>query len=245
MSASDITNEHILMIHIGRSGSSVLGDLLTQHAKIHWDGEIFEMDNEKWNGKSDPLETLQARMRATNKRHYGLEFKFFHAGLIGLSLEDAIKQFKQNGFNRFIVLKRENYLRKIVSSRIAQETGRWFIRSGTEPTLTRIHLDLDNLLMDKQVGPLLSFLQAYDRDFERIETLLAGQQILHLSYEADIEQTLDTAYRKVCNFLNLPTTPARLYRARTTPFKLSEIIENYNALSAALENTPYAWMLKG
>jgi len=32
----------VAMFHIGRSGSSVLADMLNQYPNVHWDGEIYE-----------------------------------------------------------------------------------------------------------------------------------------------------------------------------------------------------------
>jgi hypothetical protein len=39
---------NVMMFHAGRSGSTVLGDLLGQHPRVFWDSEIFQTSSERW-----------------------------------------------------------------------------------------------------------------------------------------------------------------------------------------------------
>jgi hypothetical protein len=234
-----------VMFHIGRSGSTVLADQLAQHPDIRWDGEIYETNIGLWDGREDPLELLHRRMNAGPEKTYGFEFKFFHAELIHLSLAQAIQHFVAAGFDRFIVLTRHNYLRKIVSSRIAMETSQWFIPDTARAKPTSIRLDVDRLSMDKQEKPLLTFLEDYDKQFAQLDTLLRDLAVSQLSYEDDIENDPIAAYVKVCEFLDTPKHPTAIRYGRTTPGRLRDIIENFDELRGALQNTPYEWMLNG
>lgn len=131
----------VALFHIGRSGSTMLGDLLDQHSAIAWDGEIYEHAFQRVERKTGPLflssdtsllelcmqpwsellppdalEYLQERIALTQKSVYGFEVKFFHLRFFGMSLVDYVEGLKNLGFDAFVILKRRNLLRAIVSS---------------------------------------------------------------------------------------------------------------------------------
>ena len=77
---------------------------------------------------------------------------------------------------------------------------------------------------------------------QEVETLLAGKNVLNLTYEDDIEQDPQKAYRSICKFVNMEETNASVTLSKTNPFPLKDIIENFAEVKAALHNTPYEWM---
>ena len=77
---------------------------------------------------------------------------------------------------------------------------------------------------------------------QEVETLLAGKNVLNLTYEDDIEQDPQKAYRSICEFVNMEATKASVNYNKTNPFPLKDIIENFAEVKAALHNTPYEWM---
>ena len=42
LASAPLTEGHVLMLHTGRSGSTVLGQMLDQHSGVFWDGELLE-----------------------------------------------------------------------------------------------------------------------------------------------------------------------------------------------------------
>jgi hypothetical protein len=74
--------------------------------------------------------------------------------------------------------------------------------------------------------------------------LLADKDVLQLTYEDDILKDPRIAYRRVCGYLGLEPCPAFVRHARSNPFRLDEIIENYDEVKQALSGTEFEWMLE-
>ncbi|MEM8778278.1 MAG: hypothetical protein AAGF26_05275, partial [Cyanobacteria bacterium P01_G01_bin.49] len=101
-----------LMFHTGRSGSTVLGDLLAQTEEIFWDGEIYEpffqyLKRQGWNFKIDKffmtnsLKLLRNHMAASkllnyHKMIYGFEVKFFHLRRLDGTIENYLKYLEKH-----------------------------------------------------------------------------------------------------------------------------------------------------
>lgn len=233
------------MFHIGRSGSTVLANMLAQHPMILSDGEIYGGDPEKWTParKQPPLDYLKERMRIAGNRIYLFEAKFWHAAVIHMRFDDFFRTLLGEGFEHFIVLKRRNYLRKIVSSRRAQESGIWRRAPGESIHVSRVRIDPLRLAMDQTSEPLLAYLERYDRSFAALDVLLDGHSTLRLTYEEDIEQDAHTAYHRVCDFLEIDRHPVVVEDAKLTPFPLKDVIINFDEVDRALRGTRFHWML--
>lgn len=238
--------------HIGRSGSTVLGDLLNQHPHVHWLGEIYEWpefrDRPAAPGPgSELLRRLQSRLPAVTKPVAGIEAKFYHLHDHGVALHDFLDELRGavagTGRCRFIVLRRKNYLRKIVSSLAARQRGQWFARpGGPVPPPVRLEINPDRVCIDGDAQPLLDYLRDWDAQFDQLEAALSGESALSLTYEDDIEQDPLVAYRKVCRYLGLESGTPEVRYGRTTPEPLSDIVTTLGAVRRALAGSGYEWM---
>ncbi len=239
---------HIAMFHIGRCGSTVLGDLLGQHPLLKWDGEVYEPKSVVWSryataaDAADPLGFLARRVAAAGKPRYGFEIKFYQARMVNLPLETLVPRLDAMGFTHFIILRRRNFLRKVVSSIVAHASSRWHVPAGSVATLQRVVVPVDGVRIDHTVAPLLDLLRGYDADLRRIESLLAGRPVLKIEYEEHLEHDPSVGYRAVCGFLGIEAPPAAVRLGRTTPFSLREVIENFDEVAAALRGTEFEWM---
>lgn len=239
---------HVAMFHHGRCGSSVLGDLLDQHARIRWDGEVFNFKRSFWverasdADRADPLGVLRRRLARARKPIYGFECKLYHARLIGIPLEELVPKLEALGFTRFVVLDRRNTLRKVVSSLVATRRGTARLPAGVEPPRTRVRVPVDAVPIDATCAPLVELLRGYQDGLQRLETILAGRPTLRLRYEDDLAADPVAGYRRVCAFLGVaPETPA-VRLGRTTPWPWREVVENPAEVVAALAGTEFAWM---
>jgi lipopolysaccharide transport system ATP-binding protein len=243
----------VAMFHIGRSGSTVLTNLLNQHPGIFWDAEIYErhfQDLEKQGqvvkpGELvvDPIKLLRQRINQSDQELYGFETKFYHLRLTDIKLSDFVAQLQGLGFNQFIILERKNYLRKIVSSLIAKQKSRYHQPAGQEAVLTQIRLEVAQVQIDRDSRPLMAYLNDFQERFRRLDKLLTGANVLRLTYEDDILADPLVGCRRLYDFLGLEHYEPTIEHGRTNPFKLDEIIINFNEVEWALRGTPFEWML--
>lgn len=239
--------DNVVLFHIGRSGSTVLGDLLYQNKRMFWDGEVIrQFICEQENAGAGPDKSLAyicRRIRlATRGRRYGCEIKPFHVQRAGATMDEFVAGLERAGFSHFIVLERRNYLRKVVSSLIAAQTGRWHNSSYEKPERARITIDPDCIQIDHTVTTLLKVLDNYASEFDRLREVLGSRRSLWLTYEDDISSDPVSAYRRVCDFVGLTPASVTTRYARTNPWPLADLIENYSEIDRLLADTPYAWM---
>lgn len=241
----------VTTFHIGRSGSTVLGDLLDQHPAIHWLGEIYEWpefrDRPAAPGPgSELLRRLRTRLPGVAEPVAGIEAKFYHLHDHGVALGDFLDELRGeiagSGRCRFVVLRRKNYLRKVVSSLAARQRGQWFARPGSPVPPVRLEINPERVCIDGDAQPLLDYLRDWDAQFDQLDESLAGEDVLHLTYEDDIEQDPLVAYGKVCQYLNLPAGVPEVRFNRTTPQPLPEIVTTLDAVRKALAGSGYEWM---
>lgn len=243
----------VAMFHIGRSGSTVLTNLLSQHPRVFWDAEIYERHFQALEKQGqivkpgeravDPIELLRQRLNQADKELYGFETKFYHLRLTDIKLSEFIVQLQGLGFNQFIILERRNYLRKIVSSLVAKQNARYYLPAGQEAVLTQIRLEVDQVQTDRDSKPLITYLNDFQERFRRLDELLTGANVLRLTYEDDVLADPLVGYRRLCDFLGLDDYEPTVHHGRTNPFKLNEIITNFDEVEQALRETPFEWML--
>jgi len=247
---------NIVMFHLGRSGSTVLAELMVQHQRVFWGSELYNRIFLKWarnnNGKEvikelteDPVKYLQEDMKRAYHRYYGLEIKPFHLKLIGYSPEAYLQVLEENNFEHFIILNRKNRMRKIISSVIAHsDQSRYHIKSSEKSSVTKTHIDVNRTEIDFDSKALIEYLKDYDKQMETINQLTKGKKVLHLSYEEHIQNNPIVAYEKCCDFLNLKPKQVKVSLSRTNPYPVREMIENIEEVERVLKDSPYMWMLE-
>jgi len=250
-----LLQKNVVMFHIGRSGSSVLGNLLHQHPDMYWDGEIYEGLLQRWEQQNNttltrtnnfifnPVNRLRNRMRLSNSKIYGFEVKFFHLNFTQYNLDNYIDELYKLGVKRFIILRRKNLLRKIVSSVVAHKQSKFHKSSGEKSKLNQVELDVNNIQIDRDAKPLVAYLQEFEEKFYKLDQLLNNNKVLKLTYEDDVATSPLVGYRKVCDFLEIKQHPATVQFSKTNPFKLSNIVINFDDVEQILGETPFNWML--
>jgi glycosyltransferase involved in cell wall biosynthesis len=231
----------IAMVHHGRCGSQVLGDLLDQHSQISWEGELFEPLSHKL--PKHPMPHLRRRLRACKKAMYGFETKHYHPDLMGVEWPDYIDGLEDLGFSKFIIQRRANLLRTFVSALVGKAKGNVFhLPASKTASLQKLTLDPQAVYFDDKPVKLLDALEFTTDRIELARRLLNGHDILCLTYEEDIAVDPSRAYRRVCDFLSVEPEPIEIKYGRTTPFPLSDVIENFDEVRAALAGTEFEWM---
>lgn len=238
----------VVMIHIGRSGSTALGDLMDQHPDIFWDGEVWR--DMVAAGMDQPVSAddfygfLEKRKHFAGGLIYGYEVKFFHIESLADDLEAQLAVLERLGPTDFVVLERKNYLRKIISSVKASQTTRWHQPAGSVAALEKLTLSPDRLQIDGKNTALLPLLRAYQEDFEKLRECLASRKHLWLTYEDDLAESPLHGYRKISDFLDIDQFPVKIRYGKTNPYPVRDVIENYEEVVASLDGTEFEWMAR-
>ena len=143
-----------------------------------------------------------------------------------------------------VILERRNYLRRIISSLIVEQTSRYHITPCQRPQLEPFAIDVDAVSHRGESMPLVEHLRALQEEYRVLRATTAPHAPLHLIYEEDIESDPTVAYRKMCRFMGLQCSDARVRLGRVNRYELSHLIVNHEQLQAKLQDTPFAWMLE-
>lgn len=249
---------HVLMLHNGRSGSTLLGDMLDQHPDIFWDGETIEKKLHRMEYRSGlGFENLwgaidldegakevekRLRTRAADKI-FGSEVQDYHVLMMGTDIRNYIRRMKSLGFTRFVFLDR-NYLRKVVSSIVATKRNRFHVGSEAKPKVTTVRIDPERVYIGHRRTTLLGVLRQFSKFRQDALAELRGDQVLTLRYEEDIASDPAAAARKVCDFLGLEPHAPAVHFGKTTDAPLSRIVENYDEFRSVVLNSEFAHELQ-
>jgi len=242
------------MVHVGRSGSTVVGDMLGRHRKIVWDGEIFQQIFQARQiadqslpviSDVDPVSFAQGRAAGVLTPVYGFEAKFFHLRALGMDPHHWIEALDERLQPvRYVALRRRNLLRVVVSTLAARASGVWHVRSGREAPATRVRLDPSAVFVNREDRPLLDLLAEFERDMAQLERTLDGRPLLSLSYEDDVQANPSRAYERICAFAGLRSEQPQARFRRTSPRPLRDLIQNFDDVAAALHGTSFEWMVE-
>lgn len=239
----------IAMCHLGRSGSTVLGDLLDQHPDIFWDGEIYLSEyyqclySQRKNPVFDPFTLFEKRRHRGGKAYYGFESKTTDQGFMNCSVDDFIRGLTERNVKKFILLRRSNLLRIAASFQLAYKKRAFHVWKHERPQMQTIQL----LEINRGMGikrPLLEQLHQWAAELQRLETAFKGHDLLELNYEKDIETNPLIALRKVTDFLQLPPLDnPSINLNKATPFPLRDFVEDIDEVITVLRGTPFEHLI--
>ncbi|WP_300064306.1 hypothetical protein [uncultured Roseobacter sp.] len=240
----------ILMLHVGRCGSTVLANLLAQNNRVHWDGKlprkalqlygdgIREIDYSKW---------IAEQFTISGDRFYGFEFKILpdqYPAIFGTTTVDFLKACRTMGVTHYILLTRRNTLRHVVSHYASKSRGNWHAGSGEKIQKKEFSLNINDITTGRAPGrALTNYLQEVDAAHAEVRTALTGEKFLELEYERDIDEAgAYHAYTQICTFLGVPTGDVKIRNRRMNPYPLDSVLENYDEVVQTLAGSDFAWM---
>jgi LPS sulfotransferase NodH len=213
----------------GRTGSTLLGDLLRSHPEIYFADELL----------SSPVRSprfASARTRWRHARHaVGFHVKIYQLSDVQ-GITDAggwLRGMHGHGW-RVIALRRENLLRQVLSNMTAQVTNRYEDRSReNEFVRVRPYVDPDELLHWIGVRAAVGADEA---------AALDGVPHLPLTYEHDLQDssTWQPTMERAFAYLDLPPVQVATNLRRQNDGELSTLIANYDEVRRAVEPTEYA-----
>lgn len=211
----------------GRSGTTLLVDLLNRHPAINSDNEILR--RRVWS----PHRLIRQRTALTNTPVYG--FKLLSYQLQSVQTHVAGKRafldrLVDEGYH-VIYVKRRNLLRHALSNLYARYRKQWH-QTGPEAPAPRMPLAPDVLLHWLNGSAQLA-------QFE--QEMLDGLPHLAFTYEDDLrDATCHLAtVRRITDRLGVPPVMPETALCKTTPQRLEDIVTNPDGVRDALCGTPY------
>jgi len=238
--------------HVGRCGSSVLGQCLNQHPAIQEDNEILNRWMPQHRGEQ-PLPELEAALesvyRGRRKPVQIVEIKFLaaqHPGLFGLDCLALADRLSPYGWQRHVVLERANLLRRMVSHCIGQQTQRFHLSvCEAKPEPQAITLPLEAITVGLETRSLLDWLNIMSAGYHQLRQGLAKRGgYLDVIYEKHLQSDPLVGYGLICEDLGLPVVSVNVRLQRTNPYPLEALIVNFEELHSLLAPTVHGWMLQ-
>ncbi|MEM6332128.1 MAG: hypothetical protein AAF823_02170 [Planctomycetota bacterium] len=186
-------------------------------------------------------------MSASRAAVYGFETKChpdqqLEAACLRMTPAEYVTALKRLGVGRFIVLRRRNYLRQLVSFEMGWRRGRWHVPAEETLEPQAVAIDVACCGVGGVKRPVVALFEQMDRVYRDTDNALGDQPTLRLWYEDHVEAHPREAYLRIAAYLGLtPIDPKPRY-ARTNPGSLSQVVTNHAEVEDALRGTPYAWM---
>ena len=236
--------------HFGRCGSTLLGDMLDGHPNIEWRGELFHpliKKPEELDWIKSPFDLLTHPLAKTNSRLFGFETKFQHLGRKGLDLElgEFLQRLAEFGFGKFILLKRNNYLRQAISVARGKLAGQWHYSSEQpNPQFAPLKLDVNSIILSGRNREILECFEFMNQTYEAAQTALEARlPTLQLEYENDLEEDPDSGFQKTIQFLDLPYANSQVTVRKLGGQPIEHMLTNFSEVQDRLAGTQFEWML--
>lgn len=241
---------NVVIWHIGRCGSTVLSSVLNQHPNINCLGEVFNpLMDVKESGEDIPdIDSFFSNLVNNEpSKSRIIEVKFLesqHLTIYNQKLSDLILKLKEIGYDKYVVLERKNYLKRMISHCVAQETKIYHIEKNKTPELHKIHINTQAIKVGKETRSLLEWFSIFSSSYSNLRSNLTGEPNIELQYENDIQLDVKKAYHKVCSFINTEGSTIEIPYARTNPFKMKDVVINFSEVEELLIRNGYSWMLE-
>ena len=237
-----VRQANVVMFHPGRCGSTVVGMLLNQHPKVKWAGEIFAQIKSKYGKESwvweRPYEMIRLRTNIHLSKVFGMEVKKKHFNDVKMSKKELAKLLIRMKYNKFIIIKRKNYLNKKVSSIVGRKIGKWNTNEKLEPP--RVHVPVNY----KNGRTIIDDFRDNDKFFESINDIFRKKDKLEISYEEDIKNDPKKAFNKIVKHIGISRVDVKVETKKINDRPVSDRISNFEQVRDCLRGTKYEWMVR-
>ena len=220
--------DRLVIFARGRSGTTLLVDLLNQHPAIHCDNEILRR-----RVAAPPL-LIDRRMCLNDAPVYGFKLLSYQLQSVQTHISNPrgfLESLVEAGYH-IVYVKRRNLLRHALSNLYARHRKQWHQTEADAPT-PKMTLDPDALVHWLNGSAQLDDLEG---------DMLDGMPHLPFTYEADLQDADCHAatVRRITDHLGLPYITPETSLRKTTPRRLSDILTNPEVVPQTLHGTPYA-----
>lgn len=230
MNNSDNQLTRLVILFLGRSGSTYLKESLNSHSKIYIQGEFLV--GKKWKRQLQDLERLFNHRPSRKSQVVGVKTK-----LTDIRNLQEFAAFLKVMNTKIICLTRGNQVKRVVSVMRAMElnevTGEWNLYNQEE-RVGKIRIDVELFK---------SWLSHSELEKERLLNYVQNLNLptLYLNYEdLLLEQTV--TFERIFHFIGVESQKLQANCVKHTNDNLREEIENFEELYSHYINTSYESM---
>jgi len=232
---SKLPDNRFVIFAQGRSGSTLLVDLMNSHPEIFTFGEI--MQHNVVRDLRNPVRYAAGVCSLSKSPATGFKVKVYQIENIqGHDPKVVLTQFHEHGW-KLIYLVRTNLLRHAVSDIRTEKTGEFHnVKDaevgGKRATERRIRISPDELM---------KVIRFREECLAKEERALESLPHLRIEYEKDLlgPEAQRESMNRVFDFLGLPPHDAETAFRKVTSRNISDDIENFDELEAELQRTGY------
>lgn len=230
---SQLPEKKFVIFGRGRSGSTLLVDLLDSHPQIHCDNEILH------HRVLFPRLYIDSCASRYQSQVYG--FKLLSYQIKDVQPISQPKNFLlelcQSGY-KIIYLKRKNLLDHALSNINARQKQKFHYHVSQDKTQKKsIHVE---------VKELLKWITGSEKLNNYEHQLLQNVPHLSLTYESNLQYSLShqTTANQIFQLLDLPLVSVKTNLIKIMPLTVNEMIINYEEILESLQGTQYEQFLK-
>lgn len=241
----------VALLHYGRAGSTLIATMIAQNKLFYFDGEIYERLRTgdltlPENNKNRPGDLLLKRRNKYFYRDYLVSIKpipeeHLRPDLLNMSYSRLLALLDQAKIDKIIIIKRENYLKQVLSHRLALEWKKWHFKSHEKSEIIKVRLNCTSFNFGVYKGELLELFRRFDDYYSNM--IEETPSALILNYERDIESDPYVAYNKIKEYLNLNKNRPNITLSRSNVFENESVIENYDEVKEYFAGSIYEWMV--
>ncbi|MCB0473734.1 MAG: sulfotransferase domain-containing protein [Flavobacteriaceae bacterium] len=229
--------QKFIILAQGRTGSSLLKEVLNSHPMIHCDDEML---NKAYNFSNGNVFFPSLFLEGLSLKHphevYGCKIKPNHLKQQTRIRDEKafILHFIQKGW-KIIYLYRSNILHHALSNIVAEQRRSYHLRKGESNNVTSLKVDIKRL----EAG-----MRSRMQQLEDEERFLKDISYLELNYEKDLLTNPQVGADKAFTFLGLPSVTVHTNLVKVVNTNLEEFLENYGEVELALKDTVFEKYLR-
>lgn len=244
-----------VILHPGRTGSTVLNLLLNQQPGVYFEGEYFsarynyhaESSFKSMKPHRTPVKAMASRRRwRAGGGHFGVEVKVTDLPAHRRRTLPEIRRFLEDaGGEHLVVLRRRNLVRWLISHRKMLVSGDTHLQTTAAPNLRKADftLDLDEPDPVQRPGMTIEAVLEHVEAMDRVLEILGRDANLELTYEDHVRDDPMVGLKAICGMLGFEPQSSSIPLRRTNPGPIESLITNPDQLERRLRGTRWAWMI--